>query len=220
MRSIAFERFAAICAILAGVAGLLYAVSFIILRSALYSSLFLTLLGLLATPALVALYYRVRQSDTAFATWALVLALAGAVGTAVHGGYDLAYNVNVPANPPPASIAALPSQVDPRGLLTFGLAGAGLFVLSWLIVRSKILPTGIGYLGYVSAILLVILYLGRLIVLDPGQPVILIPAILNGFILSPIWYVWLGVALWQEAQVMSPAYQGSERRMGERRQMA
>jgi hypothetical protein len=220
MRSTAFERFAAGCAILAGLAGFLYAVSFIVIKSALPSSLFLTLLGLLSTPALVALYYRLRQSDAAFATWALVLALAGAVGTAVHGGYDLAYNVNVPANPPPADIMALPSQVDPRGLLAFGVAGAGLFVLSWLMVRSKSFSIGLGYLGYLSAVLLVILYLGRLIVLDPSQPVILIPAILNGFIVSPIWYVWLGIALWHPARVVSPAYQGSERRMGERRQVA
>ncbi len=219
MRSIAFERFAAACAVLAGLAGLLYAVSFIILRSALLSSLFLTLLGLLSTPALVALYYRVRQTDAAFATWALVLALAGAVGTVVHGGYDLAYNVNVPATPPPPEISALPSQVDPRGLLAFGMTGLGLFVFSWLIIRSNVLPTGLGYLGYLSAILLVVLYLGRLIVLDPGNPVILIPAILNGFIVNPIWYLWLGIALWQRAVVASPAYQGSERRMGERRQI-
>jgi hypothetical protein len=53
----------------------------------------------------------------------------------------------------------------------------------------------LGYLGYVSAILLLALYLGRLIVLDPTSPLILVPALLNGFLANPIFYVWLGLAL-------------------------
>lgn len=40
-----------------------------------------------------------------------------------------------------------------------------------------------------------ILYLGRLIVLDPTNPVILVPALLNGFLVNPIFYLWLGLAL-------------------------
>ncbi len=214
-----FQRFGALAAILGGVAGLLYAISFIIARNALFSSLFLMLLGILATAALVAVYYRVRSTDQPFALWALLVGLAGAVGTAAHGGYDLANSINAPTPAPTSEILALPSQVDPRGLLTFGFAGIALFVFSWLILRSRALPRGLGYLGYLSAVLLAILYLGRLIVLDPANPIVLIPALVNGFIVSPLWYIWLGVALWQRSTVMSPAYQGPERRMGERREM-
>ena len=95
-----FERFGGSMGILAGIAGFLYAVAFIILRNALLSSLFLMLTGLFSTAALVALYYRLRQTDIAFGLWALLMGLAGAIGSAIHGGYDLAYNVNVPSPAP------------------------------------------------------------------------------------------------------------------------
>jgi hypothetical protein len=91
--------------------------------------------------------------------------------------------------------ADLPSSVDPRGLATFGLAGIGLFILAWLIVRSRKFTAGFGYLGYLSAVLMLILYLGRLIVLQATSLVIVIPALLEGFVINPLWYIWLGVLL-------------------------
>jgi hypothetical protein len=112
---------------------------------------------------------------------------------------------------------ALPSQVDPRGLLTFGFTGIALFTFSWLIIRGRVLPSALGYVGYVSAVLLIVLYLGRLIVLDPANPVILIPALLNGFILNPVWYIWLGIALYRHAAAILTVYDGVERRIGDRR---
>ena len=66
-RSSTFERFAGGCAILAGASGLLYAVSFVVLRNELFSALFLMLSGLLSTAALVAVYFRLRETDAAFA---------------------------------------------------------------------------------------------------------------------------------------------------------
>jgi hypothetical protein len=191
-QSALFERFAGVCATLAGVLGFLYAVAFVVLQSALLSGLFLMLTGLFITAALVAVYERLRETDASFALLALLLGVAGALGSAVHGGYDLANVIN-----PPPSVPDLPNPVDPRGLLTFGVAGAALFIASWLIGRGGWFPRGLGYLGYVSAILLLALYLGRLIVLDPTSPVILIPALLNGFLVNPIFYLWLGLALWR-----------------------
>ena len=197
MWSASYERFGGTCAILAGVSGFLYALAFIIISQnapalgALLSALFLLLLGLLSSAAQVAVYGRLREVDPAFALWALILAMVAALGSAVHGGYDLANALN----PPSAALGDLPSAIDPRGLLTFGVAGLALFVISWLIVGSGRLPRGLGYLGYLSAALLVLLYLGRLIVLSPSSPIILIPALLNGFVVNPVWYVWLGVSL-------------------------
>jgi hypothetical protein len=185
-----FERFAGVCAILAGVSGFLYAVAFVVLQDALLSGLFLMLSGLFTTAALVAVYERLRATDASFALLALLLGVAGALGSAVHGGYDLANVIN-----PPVSLPDLPNPVDPRGLLTFGVAGVALFVVAWLIGRGGRLPKGLGYLGYASAILLLALYLGRLIVLDPTSPLILGPALLNGFLVNPIFYVWIGLAL-------------------------
>lgn len=191
MQSASFERFAGACAILTAIASFLYAVAFVILQNVVLSALFLTAVGLLSSAVLVAVYYRLRQTNAAFALWALVLGIAGALGSAVHGGYDLANAIN----PPSSALAELPSPVDPRGLLTFGVSGVALFVVGWLIVHGGRFPRRVGYLAYLSAFLLVVLYLGRLIVLDPSNPVILIPALLNGFVINPALYILLGFAL-------------------------
>jgi len=199
MKSISFERFGGLCAILTGIAGFLYSVAFIIIsRNApalgdLLSALFLMLGGLLATAALVGVYNRLRETEAAFALWALLLGLVGAIGSVIHGGYDLANVINPPASPG----LGLPNAIDPRGLLTFGVAGVALFVIAWLIGRGGQFPRGLGYLGYVSAVLLVFLYLGRLIVLDATSPLIVVPALLEGFLVNPIWYIWLGLVLWR-----------------------
>jgi hypothetical protein len=70
-----------------------------------------------------------------------------------------------------------------------------LLIVAWLVVRDGEFPRGLGYLAYLSAVLLVVLYLGRLIVLDPASLVILVPALLNGFLVNPALYVWLGLVL-------------------------
>jgi hypothetical protein len=200
MKTAAFEQFAGICAILAGIAGFLYSLAFIVLAhntpntGALLSALFLTLGGLLSTTALCGLYRCAREVDGGFALLALVLGVTAAMGSALHGGYDLANALNPPdVNVP--NLANLPSQVDPRGLLTFGVAGISLFIFAGLINRGGQLPKGLGTLAYLLAALLIIVYLGRLIILDATSLIILIPAALTGFVINPIWYIWLGVAL-------------------------
>jgi hypothetical protein len=194
--STAYERFAGVCAVLAGVLTLLYSISFIILVNEPLSSFCLLANGLLATAVLVALYERLRSTDSSFALFALLLGLAGAIGSALHGGYDLAavLHAHAPVDPD------LPSAMDPRGLLTFGTSGVGLWVFAWLLLRSNQLPKGLGYLGYAVAALQIVLYLGRLIVFDAKNPVIVVPALLAGFIATPVWYVWLGVSLWRGAR--------------------
>jgi hypothetical protein len=81
-------------------------------------------------------------------------------------------------------------------VLTFLIGGIGLFVIAWLIGRNERFPKMLSYLGYLAAVLLIILYLGRLIIYTPTNPVILIPALLSGFLVNPIWYIWLGISLW------------------------
>lgn len=56
-------------------------------------------------------------------------------------------------------------------------------------------PRGLAYLGYVSGVLLVLIYLGRLIILSASNPLVLGPAAIEGFIVNPAWYIWLGFAL-------------------------
>jgi hypothetical protein len=194
--SASYVRFAGACAVLTGAVGFLYAVAFVILRSPSLSAVFLMLGGLLGAAALVAIYARLKPTDALFALWGLILGIAGALGSAVHGGYDLANALH----PPTGANLDLPSQIDPRGMLTFGVAGLGLWVIAWLILRGGPFSKWLGYLGYLTAALLIIIYLARLIVLDATSPLVLVPALLAGFIASPVWYVWMGVSLWKGAR--------------------
>lgn len=206
MNNLAYNKFGGLMAILAGIAGFLYSLSFIIVaRSSpqlggTLSALFLLAGGLLSSAALIALYKQLEATDAAFALWALVLGVVSALGAAVHGGYDLANALNPPATNVP-SLADLPNQVDPRGLLTFAAAGLGVLVFSWLIARSKTMPQNFVYLGYLLGVLLIIIYLGRLIILDATSLVIVIPALLTGFIINPLWYLWLGVQLRRQSSL-------------------
>ena len=170
------------------IAGVGYAVSFVVLKDPLLSAFFLLLGGVLATPVLVVVRELLREAAPVTASWAILLALAGALGSAVHGGYDLANVVH----PPAAVNPDLPNPVDPRGLLTFGLTGLALIFLGLLIARTGRLPRGLGYLASLNGVLLVLLYLGRLLILDPANLLIVIPALLTGFLLNPLWYAWLG----------------------------
>jgi hypothetical protein len=205
MKTSAFERFGSLCAFIAGVGGLCYSISFVIISksapdvSNVLSPLFLMIGGLLSSAVMLALYQRLRETDATFALWAALLGLVAALGSAVHGGYDLANAINPPtfSSSFKTDLSNLPSQVDPRGLLTFGVTGIAFLVLAWLIVRGGQLPRGLGYLGYALAILLVIVYLGRLILLDPSNLFLLGAAGLTGFILAPLWYIWLGLVLWR-----------------------
>jgi hypothetical protein len=187
-----FDRFAGGAAVVAAVGGLAYAVAFVVLKTTLLASVFLLLDGLAATPVLVALYSRLRLVEPGFAGWAAVLTLAGALGSVVHAGGDLANALAAPAS---AVGADLPNAVDPRGLLTFGATGIGIVVVGVLIARSTTFPRGLAYLACLNGLLLLALYLGRLIVLDPASPWILLPAALTGFLVNPVFYAWLGIVL-------------------------
>jgi hypothetical protein len=189
MRSKSFAALAAWSAFVAGAAGLLYAVSFVILQNVVLSAVFLLLGGLASLVVWTGLYEHFRDAQPPFALLALILSLGAAAGALIHGGYDLSNALH----PPAAPNTDLPNAVDPRGLLTFGVAAIGLFIFAWLASQDKRFPQGLVYLGYASAVLMAILYLGRLIILQATSPIILIPALLEGFLVNPIWLIWLGV---------------------------
>ena len=193
-----FNRTAGLAAILAGVVGFLYAVSFVILKNAVLSSVFLMLGGLLTITTLAALFRLLEDVDNGAARLGLLLGSLGALGSAIHGSYDLANAINPPATVP-AGLDAFPSQIDPRGFLTFAVAGLAVFLAASLMGRSSRFPRGLSTLGYVLAALLVVVYLARLIVLSASSPLVLGPAALTGFIVNPAWYIWLGLTLRQEA---------------------
>ncbi len=197
MSPLRFDRFAGFCAIATGLGAFAYAVAFVIIArfaprfGAGLSWFLLLLVGLVTTPVLVALYHRLSDTDRSFALWALLLGVIGAIGSAAHGGYEVANVIH----PPAAAAPALPTQIDPRGLLTFGVSGIGLFVFAWLVSRSPRFPKGLGTLGLAAAVLLILIYLARLIIVTSTNPVLLVPAVLSGFIFSPAWFIWLGLVL-------------------------
>ena len=190
MNETSFNRFAGWSSILAGVAGIGYAVAFVVLKNAQLSAIFLTLAPLLAVAGLVAVFARVRQVDAGFATVALAFGAFGSLAASSHGAYDLANVLNTPAALPPG----LPSQVDPRGYATFGLTGLALILLAWLSGRTPELPGWVSPLGIVLGVVLVVTWLGRLIVLDATSILVLGPALVAG-LLSPIFFLLLGAWL-------------------------
>jgi hypothetical protein len=177
------------CAYAAAAAGLLYALSFVVLKQEVLYSLFLLLGGALSIPVVVAVYGRLVAVDRGVALTALLFAAIGALGSLVHGGYDLARALH------PVGAPALPNAVDPRGLLTFGLTGVGVALVAWLMARGGGFPRWLPRIGYGLAALSLVLYLGRLIILDASNPLIVVAALLAGFVFAPAWSIGLGGAL-------------------------
>ncbi|HET6745075.1 MAG TPA: hypothetical protein VFH90_04410 [Candidatus Limnocylindria bacterium] len=198
----AYERTAGIAAILAGVGGIVYSIAFlggIVLEwapqlGAAVSASALMTGGLLGVTVLVAVYGRLKDTAPSVALLGFVLAAIGAGASTIHGGYMLANAIH----PPLADVladAAIPNPVDPRGLMTFGVSGLALLVLMLQSRRSGTLPVGLATLGAVVGIMLVIIYLGRLTIVVPTNPLVAVPAALTGLVLSPAFYILLGLEL-------------------------
>jgi hypothetical protein len=198
----AYERGAGAAAIATGIGGVVYSVAFlggVVAGWApelgiVVSSLALMLGGILSVAVLVAIYRRLLDSAPAAGLLGLVLVAVGATGALVHGGYDLANAIQPPVSNVLAE-AELPNAIDPRGLLTFGVTGLGLLVLSYQSRMGAVLPRNLASLGMAVGALLVVVYLGRLIILTPTNLLVAVPAALTGLVLSPAFYVWLGLEL-------------------------
>ena len=122
-----FEAFAGLAAIAVGLGGLAYSIAFLVLlysgapkAADVLTNVFLLAGGVLGTAVFVALYERFRPAEPGFALWAFLLGSLGAIGSAAHGGYDLANIVKTPTS----LDKDLPSATDPRGFATFGLTRA------------------------------------------------------------------------------------------------
>jgi hypothetical protein len=135
----------------------------------------------------------------------------GAFGATIHGGHDLANEIHQPEitdlnkTAIPAELATdlanlqdlanWPNQVDPRGILTFGVEGIGLLGFAWLIGHHAAFPRNFSRLGYALGVLLIIIYLGRLIALDSDNLLLAGPALVAGMVVNPVWHIWLGLQL-------------------------
>lgn len=195
--SATFQRFAGFSSILVGVGGLVYGVLFgaIVYGAGRGVALAWSTLGLLgaalATPVAVALYFRLRDTDRAFALLALLFGFVAALGQLENSSLALAISVG----------DLVGESSDPAGHFRFGLLGASLFIVGWLIVRGGSLPRRLGQLALAGGVLLVLVYIGRLTgVIDPANEISTLPAVLYGVVVHPIFYVWLGLVLRREAE--------------------
>jgi hypothetical protein len=182
-----FDRLAGWCALAGAALSVVYSIGFVVLKNASVYSVALMAGGILSTVALLAVYERVRAGGS-LARIGLLLALAGTLGAAIHGAFDLAVVLHPEAQ---GTGGGGPFPVDPRGFLTFGVAGLGLLALTIAGLSVDRLPRNVLYVGMVFGVVLVLIYLGRLIVLDATSILVLGPALI-GAILSPIWYGWIG----------------------------
>jgi hypothetical protein len=187
--SVAFERFAGVCSLLLAFGALVYTIIFIAIVGGDVESSEAWFAILLGGAILIAIYQRLREVDESFALLGLVLALGGAFGGIVHGGYELAAIETAPAQPYYPGL----ESVD-KGALRYLAGGLALIVIGWLIVRTAAaLPTGIGYLALAGGALLVFTYFGRLFdFITPGDHVSLIPPVAYGLVVHPLLYGWLG----------------------------
>ncbi|HEY7527495.1 MAG TPA: hypothetical protein VIA82_11755 [Candidatus Limnocylindria bacterium] len=198
----AYERSAGSAALVAGIGGIVYSIAFLggvvagwaPQLGIVVASVALMIGALLSIAVLLAVFRRLAGDDAAVGLFGLVLVVIGAAGAMAHGGYDLANAIHPPLSDVLGD-AQLPNPVDPRGLLTFGASGLGLLVLAALARRSRVLPGGLATLGMVVGALLIVVYLGRLIILTPTNPVVAAAAGVTGLILSPAFYLWLGMQL-------------------------
>src|ERR1700674_2022826 len=198
--SLSFERVGAAGAIGLGLGGIAYTITFLVLLyegapkgAAIASSVFLLAGGVAGVVVFTAVYERFRGSDPGFALLAFVLGVVGALGSAAHGGYDLANIVRTP----PSLHADVPNSTDPRGFATFGLTALGIGLVSLLILRSHGFPHRLAHLGLVATALLLIIYFGRMVVYNPKSPGLLAAALITGFAVNPACYTWLGLRLWR-----------------------
>jgi hypothetical protein len=67
-------------------------------------------------------------------------------------------------------------------------------------------PRGLGYLAALGGVLLVIVYLGRLIVVDPETFFLKVSAVIGSLLVSPAFCLWTGIELIRNSrQVGAPA---------------
>jgi hypothetical protein len=184
-----FARFSSICAYLAAVAGLAYSVTFVATTDddtrfgEGLEGAFLLAGGLLAVAVFAALYQLVREREPGFALLGLLLGVGGGFGAAIHGAYQLALAVE--GN----EALDLPNAIDPRGFLTFGVTGFAVALFALL------LEGRLRVVGLVFAVLLGILWIGRLVGGDADDAALLAPAALAGLVANPLWYALVGRAL-------------------------
>jgi hypothetical protein len=200
-----YRCFAGLSAIASAAAGIVFTVTFAIAvhdgeRWALWaSSITLIVGGLVAIPVVIALAEQLGARDPQFARVGLVFGLVATLGSALHGAWDTAVLTH------PMSHADVPSYTDARGFATFAMTALAFVVFGWLIVRGSDIPRVVGQLALLAAVLLLVIYFGRLIVLNPKRPVIKWVAVVSGVLVNPAFYIAYARSLLARSRVIQSA---------------
>ena len=181
------QRAAGIAALFAALGGILYGYFFVIAGTVAVASALLMLGGLLLALIIVVLGSSLEDVNRPLARWAMGVGFLGAMLSMVHGGYDLANEIH----PPGVTAGDFPNPVDPRGLATFGLTGVAVLILGGLMTRSADYPRGLARAGQALGLIMIVIYLGRLIILDPTNPVVRV-ALALGVIANTVFLLWIG----------------------------
>jgi len=141
-------------------------------------------------------FFVLAAREREFALVALILGVAGALGSSAHAAYDL----SVLANPPAGGLGPagdLPFAADPRGFATFALVGVSLALFGWLAARSGVVAVPIAVLAEVTGAALIVIFVGRLTVLDPKSGLLRPLTALTGFVLNPALLVSFAFGLFR-----------------------
>jgi hypothetical protein len=198
-----FYRLAGWLATFIGIGGLAYGILFASIvegaSGAVLNTWFVLAIlgGLAATGLYVALYERLRDVSPAVALLALLLGVAAGLGQMLNASVALGYATEAAVSPP----GDFDGTPDPLGILRFGIQGIALFLFGWLLAKDRQLPKALGLLAQFAGFLLVVMYVGRLAeIIDPAERITLIPPLLYGLLVHPVFYVWLGRELLRSQQ--------------------
>lgn len=197
-----FERYGSWAAMLTGVLSIVYAVLFLIVSKGpddtgrLLSWVVLGLGGMLSSAAYVVLYQRLRANNESMALWGLLLGIGQSFFTFTNAVTQalLIYNVQNGSLPRAAFDAAraVPQEGDPGGVWAFVVFAAASVVFGQLILKSNTMPKTLGYVAWLNAVLLVLLFVGNV----TGTPILVYAAGgLTAVIVTPLYWIWTGRAL-------------------------
>ena len=125
--------------------------------------------------------------------WPVVGAIAAGLFTV--GMVLYMHDIAVFAHPDKVTTSAdYPNFTDPRGFSTFALFGLGMIVLAAM-SHAASLPKPIALVGAITGALAVVVYIGRVTVLDPKRWWVAIAAVGAGVIGVPLWNVLVARAL-------------------------
>jgi hypothetical protein len=187
-----FQRFAGCSALAAAAAGLTFTVAFsIVVREGdrwakWVSAVALAGEGLVTLPVIIALCALLRDREPEFALLGVLPGAVGVLATAAHGAFDIA-RLSRRVKP---DLGDVPNFVDPRGFATFGITALALLVFAVIGLRTGRLDRTVAGLAVLAAVLLAVLYVGRLTVIKGT-------ALISGLIVNPAFFVVFARSLLQ-----------------------